>query len=124
MAVGAGFGATNTILASLATRKHEVGALLAIGYLPRHLMFGILLESALLGLFGGVAGVLLSLPVNGWATGTLNWTTFTEQTFAFRVTPGVMTFGIVFSVFIGILGGLLPAMRARGLRPVNALRDV
>ncbi len=124
MAVGAAFGATNTILASLASRKHEVGALLAIGYLPRHVCLGILLEGLLLGILGGVAGVLLSIPFNGYATGTTNWTTFTEQTFAFAVTPGVMLTGILFSAAVGIFGSVLPSLRAAKIRPVSALRDL
>ena len=122
MAVGAVFGSTNTLLASLAGRSREIGTLLAMGYRPMHIRLGFLLEALLLGLLGGIFGVLLALPVNGIATGTTNWNTFTEQNFAFAVTPDVVVQAVVFSCIIGVFGGLLPAFRAAGLAPTEALR--
>ena len=122
MAVGAIFGSTNTLLASLAGRTREIGTLLALGYRPFHIQLGFLLEALLLGVMGAAFGLLLSIPVNGAATGTTNWNTFTEQTFAFAVTPGVMAQAAFFAAFIGVIGGLVPAFRAARLPPTEALR--
>jgi len=122
MAVGAIFGSTNTLLASIAGRTREIGTLLAMGYKPMHIRAGFLLEALLLGLAGGALGVVLALPVNGLATGTTNWNTFTEQTFAFAVTWDVVLPAVVFAGVIGVVGGLLPAFRAAGLPPTEALR--
>jgi putative ABC transport system permease protein len=88
MATGAAFGTAVTLLASLAERNREIGTLLALGFRPWQVVAGFLLESLLLGLAGGVIGVLLALPVNNVATGTMNWQTWTEQAFAFRITGG------------------------------------
>ncbi len=122
MAVGAVFGATNTLLASLAGRSREIGTLLAMGYRPWHVLAGFMLEAIVLGLAGGVVGILIALPINGVATGTTNWNTFTEQAFAFAVTPDVMLQAVIFAGIIGALGGVLPALRAAGLPPTQALR--
>lgn len=122
MAVGAVFGSTNTLLASLAGRSREIGTLLAMGYRPFHIQVGFLLEALLLGIGGGLLGVLLSLPIHGMATGTTNWNTFTEQTFAFAVTPDVMFQAVFYAGIVGVVGGLLPAFRASNLPPTEALR--
>lgn len=122
MAVGAIFGSTNTLLASLAGRTREIGTLLALGYRPFHIWFGFLLEALLLGVLGAACGLLLSIPVHGAATGTTNWNTFTEQTFTFAVTPEVMLQAVFFAAFIGVIGGVIPAFRAAYLPPTEALR--
>jgi len=122
MAVGAVFGSTNTLLASLAGRTREIGTLLAMGYRPMAIRVGFLLEALTLGLAGGLLGALMSWPINGLATGTTNWSTFTEQTFAFAVTPGVVIQAVVFAGVVGVVGGVLPAFRAAGLPPTVALR--
>jgi putative ABC transport system permease protein len=122
MAVGAVFGSTNTLLASIASRTREIGTLLAIGYRPWAIRLGFLFEALLLGLAGGACGVLFALPIHGMGTGTTNWNTFTEQTFAFAITPDVVLNAVFFAAFIGVIGGLLPAFRASELRPTEALR--
>ncbi len=122
MAVGAVFGSMNTLLASLAGRTKEIGTLLAMGYRPLAICVGFLVEALLLGLSGGAFGVLLSLPINGLATGTTNWNTFTEQTFAFAVTFDVVLQAVVFAGIIGVVGGVIPAFRAAMLPPTEALR--
>ena len=122
MAVGAAFGTAVTLLASLARRTHEVGTLLAIGFRPREILIGFLVESLVLGLAGGLVGVLIALPVNGVATGTMNWDTFTEQAFAFRITADVVFRAVTFSTIIGVLSGVVPAWKASRLPPSEALR--
>ncbi|MBX3471039.1 MAG: ABC transporter permease [Planctomycetes bacterium] len=113
---------TNTMLAALAARTHEVGVLLAIGFRPLPIFLSFLLESTLLGLMGGVAGCLMVLPLDGLRTGTTNFNTFTEVAFAFRITPTVLVTAVVFALGLGIVGGTVPALVAARLRPTQALR--
>ncbi len=122
MAVGAAFGTAVTLLASLARRTREVGTLLALGFRPWAILVGFLFESLILGLLGGVLGVAIAWPVNGVATGTMNWETFTEQAFAFRITADVVLQAVVFSTAVGVIAGLVPAWRASRLPPSVALR--
>ena len=123
MATGAAFGTAVTLLASLAERNREIGTLLALGFRPWQVVAGFLLESLLLGLAGGVIGVLLALPVNNVATGTMNWQTWTEQAFAFRITGGVIFTAVTFSTLIGVISGLIPAWKAAQVPPSEALRE-
>ena len=72
----------------------------------------------------GILGCLAVLPLNGWTTSTLNFQTFSNLAFAFKITFGLLVMGIVFALIMGVLGGLLPAVRA-ALRPVAvALREL
>ncbi len=122
MAIGAAFGTSVTLLASLARRSREIGTLLALGFRPIEVLLGFLAEALALGLAGGVLGVLIALPVNGVATGTMNWDTFTEQAFAFRITPDVVVQAVLFSTLIGVASGMWPAWRASQVPPSVALR--
>lgn len=122
MGVAAVFTATNTMLSAIASRTHEIGILLATGYRPFPIFVSFLFESLLLGLFGGLLGCLLTLPLNGIQTGTTNMQTFTEVVFAFRVTPVVLAVAVAVSLVLGLLGGALPAWRAARLRPTEAIR--
>jgi ABC-type antimicrobial peptide transport system permease subunit len=124
MAVGSVFGAANTLYASVAARTREIGTMLAIGFKPIAVFFGFLVESLLLSLMGGGLGLLLALPAHGMTTGTTNWQTFTEQTFAFRVTPSVVLAALSLALVIGLVGGALPALRASRLEPVKALQSL
>jgi putative ABC transport system permease protein len=123
MATGAAFGTAVTLLASLSERTREIGTLLSLGFRPRDVLFGFLVEALLLGLAGGVVGVLLALPVNNVATGTMNWQTWTEQAFAFRITADVVIAAVSFSTIVGVLSGLLPAWKASRVPPSVALRE-
>ncbi|MGH7444300.1 MAG: ABC transporter permease, partial [Longimicrobiales bacterium] len=122
MAVGAVFGAINTMDAMVAARTREVALLLTLGFRPRSIMATFLLESLLVGLAGGVLGCLLALPINGIQTSTTNWQSFGEVTFAFRVTPMILAQGLAFAAIMGVLGGLLPARRAARETVAVALR--
>jgi ABC-type antimicrobial peptide transport system permease subunit len=123
MAIGAVFGCTNTLLAAVAGRTHEIGALMAIGFKPWAIRIGFLFESLVVGILGGIVGVLIALPVNGVATGTMNFLTFTEQAFSFRITTAVVVEAVVLAAFVGLLGGTIPAIRASRLKPTDAIRS-
>lgn len=115
--------ATNTMLSAVAARTHEIGVLLAIGYRPLPIFVSFQFEALVLGLVGGALGCLFSLPFNGIETGTMNFQTFTEFAFAFRVTPAVLVVAVLFSLVLGVLGGAWPAWRAARLSPTEALRN-
>jgi len=123
MAVGAVFGAVNTMYAAVASRAPEIGVLLTLGFQPRSVMSSFLLESVFIALVGGAIGCLLALPINGLVTSTTNWASFSEIAFAFRVTPGLLLNGMLFALAMGFFGGLLPARRAAKQQVVDALRE-
>ncbi|MFN0097251.1 MAG: ABC transporter permease [Gemmatimonadaceae bacterium] len=123
MAVGAVFGAVNTMYAAVASRTSEIAVLLTLGFHPRSILASFLAESTLIALVGGVVGCLLALPVNGIVASTTNWASFSEIAFSFRITPGLLAWGMVFSAFMGLLGGYLPARRASKLQVVEAIRQ-
>jgi putative ABC transport system permease protein len=122
MGVAAVFTATNTMLAALATRTHEIGILLSLGFRPYAIFLSFLFESLVLGLVGGAVGCLMALPLNGVDTGAMNFQTFTEVAFAFRITPTVLVTAVSFSLLLGLVGGTWPALRAAALRPTQAMR--
>jgi putative ABC transport system permease protein len=122
MGAGAVFGVMNTMYAVVAARTREIGALRALGFSRGAILVSFVLESALLALAGGVLGCLLAALLQGHATGASNLQSLSEVAFAFRVTPRVVTAGLLFSVVMGVLGGLLPALRAARLPIAGALR--
>lgn len=122
MAVGAVFGAVNTMYAAVAARAPEIAVLLTLGFRPRSVLASFLAESALIALVGGVIGGLLALPINGIVTSTTNWASFSEIAFSFRVTPGLLLSGLVFAVVMGVVGGFFPARRASKVPVVQAIR--
>jgi putative ABC transport system permease protein len=122
MAVGAIFGAVNTMYASVAGRTPEIAVLLTLGFHPRSVLASFLVESAIIAAIGGVIGCLLALPVNGFVASTTNWVSFSEIAFNFRVTPGLLLAGFTFAVVMGVVGGFFPARRAARMPVVQALR--
>jgi putative ABC transport system permease protein len=122
MGLAAIFSATNTMLSAVAARTPEIGILLSMGFRRFPIFVSFLLESLLLGLLGGLAGCLMALPFNGIETGTMNFQTFSELQFAFKVTPTVLATAVTFAVLLGLLGGALPAWRASRMTPTDALR--
>jgi putative ABC transport system permease protein len=122
MAVGAVFGAVNTMYAAVSSRTPEIAVLLTLGFQPRSVMASFLAESAVIALLGGIIGCLLALPINGVVTSTTNWASFSEIAFAFRVTPQLLLSGIIFAVVMGLVGGFFPARRASKLPVIQALR--
>ena len=122
MAIGAVFGAINTMYAAVAARAPEIAVLLTLGFHPRSVLASFLAESALIALVGGILGALLALPINGIVTSTTNWASFSEIAFSFRVTPGLLLAGMCFALVMGLIGGFFPARRAARLPVVQALR--
>ena len=123
MSIGAAFSAMNTMYAAVGSRTREIGTLRVLGFRRREVYASFLLESVLLSLVGGVLGCLLSLPLNGVATGTIGWSTFAEVAFEFRITGELLARGMVFALVMGILGGLLPARLAARKPVLDALRS-
>ena len=124
MSIGAAFSAMNTMYAAVGARTREIGTLRVLGYRRREIYISILIESILLSLIGGVVGCVLSLPMNGLATGTMSQTTFAEVAFEFRITGELLAKGLVFALVMGVLGGLLPARLAARKPVLDALRAV
>lgn len=122
MGIAAVFTATNTMSSAVASRTHEIGILLALGYRPFPIFLSFLFEALVLGLLGGLVGCLLTLPFNGIQAGTMNFQTFTEMAFAFRVNAVVLGVAVVFSLLLGLVGGAWPAWRAARLSPTAAMR--
>jgi len=123
MAIGAVFGAMNTMYAIVSQRTREIGTLRALGFSRFSILLSFVLESVLLALIGGALGCLLAFTMNGYTAGTGQTQSFSEMAFAFRITPPVLVFGMVFAVVMGFVGGLLPALRASRLPITRALRE-
>jgi putative ABC transport system permease protein len=124
MAIGAVFGALNTMYSAVAERGREIATMRALGFGGGAVVFSFLVEALLISFVGGALGCVAVLPLNGLTTGAMNWQTFSHLAFAFRVTPGLLIAGVIFALLMGLLGGLPPAMRA-AWRPVAvALREL
>jgi putative ABC transport system permease protein len=124
MGIGACFGGMNTMYASVAYRTREIGTLRALGFSKAAVMTSFVIESMMLALIGGVVGCLLALPVNGIATGTMNFRTFSELAFSFRITPDLLVSALIFSLVLGLVGGLLPSRLAARMPITKALREI
>jgi ABC-type antimicrobial peptide transport system permease subunit len=122
MGTSAVFAGTNTMLAAVASRSHEIGVLKALGFRPWAVFASFLLESVALCLFGGLLGCVFTLPFNGLTTSTMSFNSFTDVSFAFRTTPVVLATAVGFSILLGIVGGAWPAWRAARLDPTDAMR--
>jgi putative ABC transport system permease protein len=122
MAVGAGFAGMNTMYAAVARRTKEIGTLRVLGFSRFSILTAFLLESVAIALIGAAIGILLALPLNFVSTGTSNWLTFSEIAFNFRVTLDLMIFALIFGAVIGLVGSLLPSIRASRYKIVDALR--
>jgi ABC-type lipoprotein release transport system permease subunit len=124
MAVGAIFGAMNTMYAAVGARTREIATLMVLGFSPGAIHWAFVRESVFLSLIGGVIGCLIALPINSITTSTTNWSSFSEVAFAFRVTPWAMGAGMIFAAAMGFFGGLLPAFRAARLPLAAGLRAI
>jgi putative ABC transport system permease protein len=125
LSIGAIFGAANTMYAAVASRTREIATMRVLGFSRLAIWFSFVLESAVLGLAGGVLGSALGyLLFNNMATGTVNWVSFSELAFQFRVTPGLMLSGTLLALVMGVVGGFFPAFRASRMTIARALRGL
>jgi len=125
MAIGAVFGALNTMYSAVAARTREIATLRALGFGGGAVIVSLVLESLLLALAGGViGGALAYVAFNNIHTSTINFQSFSQVTFAFKVTPRLLIQGIIWALLIGLIGGLFPAWRAARLPIAAALREL
>ncbi|MCX6892715.1 MAG: FtsX-like permease family protein, partial [Verrucomicrobia bacterium] len=125
MAVGAVFGALNTMYSSVSARTREIATLRALGFGSGAVVVSVMIESLALALVGGVTGALVAyFAFNGIEAATMNWQSFSQVTFAFAVTPDLLAQGIVWAVLIGLIGGLFPAIQGARLPIAMALREL
>jgi putative ABC transport system permease protein len=124
MALGALFGALNTMYSAVAARTREIATLRALGFGSSPVILSVLFESLALALIGGAAGALAAyLAFDGFKAATMNWQTFSQIAFAFDVTPQLLISAILWAAMIGLVGGLFPAIRAAHLPIATALRE-
>ncbi|HXX14925.1 MAG TPA: ABC transporter permease [Candidatus Eremiobacteraceae bacterium] len=124
MAIGAVFGALNTMYSAVAERGREIATMRAVGFSMSNVILSFLFEALLISFLGGIIGCLAVLPLNGLTTSTMNFQTFSNVAFAFKITFDLLVMGVLFALVMGILGGLLPAVRA-AIQPVSvALREL
>jgi putative ABC transport system permease protein len=122
MALGAVFGALNTMYSAVSERAREIAVLRAIGFGGSAIVLSFFVEALIIACVGGLVGCLAVLPINGLTTGTINWQTFSHLAFAFRVTPDLLALGMVFALVMGAVGGLPPAIRAARANVARTLR--
>jgi putative ABC transport system permease protein len=124
MAIGAMFGALNTMYSAVAARSLEIATLRAIGFGGLPVLLSVMIESLLLALLGGIIGASLAWVVfNGHSVSTLG-AGFAQVVFKLTVTRTLIVTGIVWACVIGLLGGFFPALRAARLPVAAALRAV
>jgi putative ABC transport system permease protein len=125
MGIGAVFGAILTMYTAVATRSREIATLRALGFNTTSVLVSILAESLVLGAIGGaLGGIAAYLAFNGYQTSTMNFQTFSQVAFAFRVTPQLLAMGLAYALAMGLIGGLFPAIRAARLPIPTALREL
>ncbi len=125
MGLGAVFGAILTMYTAVATRSREIATLRALGFNTFSVVVSVLTEAMALGAIGGIIGGLAAYAAfNGYQTSTMNFQTFSQVAFAFRVTPQLLMWGLIYALLMGLVGGLLPAVRAARLPIPSALREL
>jgi len=125
MGIGAIFGAVLTMYTAVSTRSREIATLRALGFNATSVVVSVLAESLALAAIGGVLGGAGAYAAfNGYQTSTMNFQTFSQVAFAFTVTPELLVMGLVYALGMGLVGGLLPAVRAARLPIPAALREL
>ena len=124
MAIGAVFGALNTMYSAVAERGREIATMRALGFGGPSVVFSFVVEALFIAFVGGLVGCVAVLPLNGLTTGAMNLQTFSHVAFAFRITPELLVKGIVFALSMGLVGGFLPALRAARMPVATALREL
>jgi len=124
MAIGAVFGALNTMYSAVAERGREIATMRALGFSSWNVILSFLFEALCISFIAAIIGCVAVLPLNGLTTNTMNFQTFSNIAFAFKITFDLLLLGVLFALVMGVLGGLLPAIRA-ARRPVAvALREL
>ena len=120
--IGAMIGAMITMYTAVANRTNEIGTLRALGFSRASILFAFLLEAMFLGLTGGLAGLFFASFMQLITISTVNWQTFSELAFSFTLTGAIVYQSLLFSIVMGFVGGVLPAIRASRMNIVDALR--
>ena len=125
MGLGAFFAALNTMYSAVSARTREIATLRALGFGGAPVVVSVLIEALLLALVGGVIGMAIAyFAFNGIRASTMNWASFSQITFAFTVTPQLLVQGLIYSIVIGLLGGLMPSLRAARMPITTGLREL
>ncbi len=123
MGLGAIFAALNTMYAAVATRTREIATLRAIGFGAFPVLVSVMIEAIVLAFVGGVIGAFLAWALfDNLSVSTLGQS-FTQVVFAFKVSAGLVAIGLLISLIIGFIGGLLPAIHAARMQVTTALRS-
>jgi putative ABC transport system permease protein len=120
--IGAIIGAMITMYSAVANRTAEIGTLRALGFRRRNILLAFLTESLLLGFIGGCIGLFFASFMQFITVSTVNFQTFSELAFKFTLTPGIVVQSMMFALTMGLIGGVLPALRASRMKIVDALR--
>jgi ABC-type lipoprotein release transport system permease subunit len=120
--LGAMIGAMITMYSAVANRTAEIGTMRALGFQKMNILSTFLVEALLLGLLGGIAGLFAASFLQFFTVSTMNFQTFSELAFSFTMGPGIIAKALVFSLTMGFVGGVLPAIRAAHMNIVEALR--
>ena len=124
MALGALFGALNTMYSAVAARTREIATLRALGFGSSPIIFSVMFESLILALIGGGVGAAAAyFAFDGFKAATINWQTFSQVAFAFSVTPQLLAAAVIWAAAIGLIGGFFPALRAARLPVASTLRE-
>jgi len=121
--IGAIVGGMITMYASVANRTREIGTLRALGFRRKSILIAFLMESLFLGFLGGMAGLFFASFLQFFTVSTTNFQTFSELAFSFSLDVSITLRAMAFAVGMGLVGGILPAIRASGLEIVDALRE-
>ncbi len=125
MGLGAVFAALNTMYSAVSARTREIATLRALGFGSTPVVISVLAEALLIGIVGGVAGMAISyFAFNGMRASTMNFSTFSQITFAFTVTPQILVAGLLYALGLAFVGGLLPSLRAARLPITTGLREL
>jgi len=125
MGLGAIFAALNTMYSAVSARTREIATLRALGFGSGPVVVSVLTEALLIGLIGGVIGMAIAyFSFNGMRASTMNFATFSQITFAFTVTPALLLQALLYSLGLGLIGGLLPSIRAARMPITTGLREL
>src|SRR6266480_1854749 len=123
MAIGAVFGALNTMYSAVAERGREIATMRALGFNSWNVVLSFLFEALLISFVGGLVGCLAVLPLNGLTTSTMNFQTFSNLAFAFKITFDLLWMGVLFAMVMGVLACLPPCRTDARLPVATDLRE-